>query len=256
MILLQIGSLAVGYGARKVLTDISLTVCAGEFVGIVAPNGTGKSTLLKTIAGVLPPLRGDITLKGKQLYGYKRRELAKHIAVVGAEVAAFDYIAHQMVYMGRFAHIPRFRGPNADDYSIVQSAMEDVGIWHKQLCPCSQLSQGEMQKVIIARALAQQPELLLLDEPTAHLDVANQYGIMRLIKHLAKRKNMAVIAVLHDINLAIEFSSHLMFLKDGRILDYGEPRSVISKKLLKELYGMDFTLHNDATGIYVRPQST
>lgn len=253
MDILQVQSLVAGYGSRTVLQDISFTVSTGQFVSLVAPNGAGKSTLLKTIAGVLPPWNGFILLKDKPLTSYSRRELAKQIAVVGSDVTAQDYTALQMVLMGRFPHMRRFSGPSAEDHAIVQMAMEDVGIWHKRLCLCSELSQGERQKVIIARALAQQPVLMLLDEPTAHLDIGNQFGILQLVKRLALCKDLAVIAVIHDINLALQFSTHLLFLHNGRILAFGKPQEVTTSKILKKLYGMDFTICCDAVATYVRP---
>lgn len=253
MDLLNVKALAVGYGTKIILEDVNLPVGLGQFIGIVAPNGAGKSTLLKTIAGILPPLKGQILLRNKPLSCYNRRELAKQMAVVGNDIAELNYTALQMVFMGRFAHIPRFANASAADQAIVQSAMEDVGIWDKRSCLCPELSQGEKQKVIIARALAQQPELLLLDEPTAHLDICNQYNILQLIKNVARCNKMAVVAVIHDINLALNFSTHLLFLKDGRVLDYGLQQEVMSPAILKKVYDMDFTLHGDTTAAYVRP---
>lgn len=251
--ILEISNLTAGYKTKQVLANISLVVNAGQFVSVVAPNGTGKSTLLKTIAGVLPPLAGSVQIKGQPLSHFGRRELAQHIAVVGAEVAMTDYTVGEMVVMGRFAHMSRFSGPSTADQKIVQAAMEDVKIADKQHCLCSELSQGERQKVIIARALAQQPELLLLDEPTAHLDICNQFVILQLIKNLAQDKNMAVIAVIHDLNLALQFSTELLFLKNGGILAYGDPQQTATPAILKDLYGMEFTLHCDGAATYVRP---
>lgn len=251
--ILTVQSLDAGYGAAAVLHDINLTVGSGQFVSVIAPNGTGKSTLLKTVAGILPPLGGTIFLNGVDQAGLSRREMARQIAVVGADVTNFDYTALQMVSMGRFPHLRRFAGPSAADRGIVQATMEAVGVWNKRLSPCGELSQGERQKVIIARALAQQPRLLLLDEPTAHLDIGNQYGILRFIRAIARQRDMAVVAVIHDINLALTFSTHLFMLRGGRTLAYGEPGEVATAANLKKLYGMDFTLCRDAAATYVRP---
>lgn len=251
--ILQAQSLSVGYDTRMVLGNMDFSVNAGQFVSIVASNGAGKSTLLKTIAGVLSPLSGVVHFRGKDLASYSRREVATQIAVVGSDLSAFDYTASQMVQMGRFPHIRRFARPTAEDYSIIQSAMEDAGVWDKRQCLCSELSQGERQKVIIARALAQQPKLLLLDEPTAHLDIYNQYAVLKMIKQLAVAQQIAVVAVIHDINLALEFSTELMMLKNGRIMAYGNTREVVSSEALRELYGMKFVLYGDAAATYVRP---
>ena len=251
--ILEIQALDAGYSAKAVLQDINLVVSAGQFVSVVAPNGAGKSTLLKTIAGVLPLVKGSIFLYGKALSSYERRELAKQIAVVGSDVPSVDYTALQMVLMGRFPHLSRFSGPSSVDHAIIQEAMEEVGIWDKRLCLCSELSQGERQKVIIARALAQRPKILLLDEPTAHLDICNQYGILHLIKKVALQKDMAVISVIHDINLAMEFSTQLLFLHHGKMLAYGAPREIATPEILRRLYGIDFTCYSDETATYVRP---
>lgn len=253
MSILHIQALNAGYGAKTVLHNINLTVTAGQFVSVVAPNGAGKSTLLKTVASLLPAQSGTIRLHDQMLTSYSRRALAQQLAIVGADVTAPDYTALQLVLLGRFPHIRRFCSPSPQDHAIVQHAMEDVGIWDKRANRYNALSQGERQKVIIARALAQQPQLLLLDEPTAHLDVGNQYRLLQLIKQLALHKNLAVIAVTHDINLALEFSTHLLILKDGRILAYGPPQAVATAENLQQLYGMNFTLYRDAATPYVRP---
>lgn len=256
MNILEIQALEVGYQSKTVLRNINLTVSAGQFISVIAPNGTGKSTLLKAIAGILKPHAGTISLHGKALTDYTRRELAQQIAVVGSEVTVQEYTALQMVLMGRFPHIPRFSGPSPTDHEIVQTAMHESGVWDKRFRSCSELSQGERQKIIIARALAQQPKLLLLDEPTAHLDISNQFSILHLIKKLALTKNMAVIAVMHDINLAMQFSTDLLFLKKGQVLAYGSCLEVATAENLYQLYDMDFTLHCDAAATYVRPNMT
>lgn len=253
MTLLSIRGLDAGYHAKKILANINLTVETGQFISIIAPNGTGKSTFLKTIAGILPPLQGELLLAGKSLTAYKRRDLAKKIAMVSSDISENEFTAWQMVMMGRFPHIPRFSSPSADDKAAVQAAMEDAGIWLERNSHYAKLSQGEQQKVIIARALAQQPELLLLDEPTAHLDICNQYGVLQLIKNLAVRKQMAIIAAIHDINLALQFSSHLVFLKNGAIVGSGPTNEVLSAEILADLYGMTFVLNRDSETMYVRP---
>lgn len=256
MSILDIHALDVGYHSKTILHNITLTVEEGQFISVIAPNGTGKSTLLKAIAGILKPLAGTICLNNKALADYSRRELAQQIAVVGSEVTMQEYTVLQMVLMGRFPHIPRFSGPTQKDYEIVQTAMQEAGIWDKRFRSCSELSQGERQKIIIARALAQQPKLLLLDEPTSHLDVSNQFSILHLIKKLAITKDMAVIAVMHDINLAMQFSTDLLLLKKGQILAYGSSPGVATAENLRNLYDMEFTLHCDAAATYVRPNIT
>lgn len=251
--MLEVEHLDAGYRSVPVLRRLTFTVAAGQFVGIIAPNGTGKSTLLKTVAGLLPPLAGTIRLLDRDLPSYSRRELARKIAMVSSDIAGYDYTAYQLVLMGRYPHWSRFSGPGKADQALVQEVMEEVGIWDKRMDQCHELSQGERQKVLIARALAQQPRLLLLDEPTAHLDIPNQYGVLDLIKNLASHKGLAVMAVLHDINLALAYSTDLLLLKEGEILAYGHPAEAATPAHLKALYGMEFTLYSDAAATYVRP---
>ena len=252
--LLTIQSLTAGYQTEDVLQNISFTVSAGEFISIVAPNGTGKSTLLKCITGVLPLRDGKVLLRDRTRSSYKPREFARQVAVVGEEEASFDFSAEQIVFMGRFPHIPRFAQPSAVDRGLVQEAMDNVGMWHKRHAKLHELSQGERQKVMIARALAQSPQLLLLDEPTSHLDIANQYAVLGLVKKLAAERNIAVIAVLHDINLALRFSSRLILLKHGRLLADGPPETVLTPEMLEILYGMEFTLLRQGNICCVQPR--
>lgn len=254
--LLTIDSLTAGYEEEDVLQNISFRVTAGEFISIVAPNGTGKSTLLKCITGALKLRGGNVSLRDKSIATYRPREFARMVAVVGEEECTFAFTAEQLVLMGRFAHIARFSQPSSVDYSLVQEAMESVGIWKKRRSKLHELSQGERQKVMIARALAQSPKLLLLDEPTSHLDIANQYSVLGLVKKLAAERNIAVIAVLHDINLALRFSSRLILLKQGKLLADGQPQTVLTPDMLENLYDMKFTLLREGDIFCVQPRFT
>ncbi|EAX47633.1 ABC transporter related [Thermosinus carboxydivorans Nor1] len=253
--LLEVRSVSAGYGSKLILRDITFTVNRGDFLSIIAPNGTGKSTLLRCIGGVLPVQKGSINICGQDIRAFSRRALAKKIAVVSEEDATFDYSVYQTAFMGRFAHISRFGGETPEDHRIVQQVLNDVGMWEKRQVNMSQLSQGERQKVLIARALAQCPELLLLDEPTSHLDIRNQFLILKLIKELTAKNNIAVIGVLHDINLALRFSTHLALLKDGRMLAYGSP-DVLTEEILGVMYGLNFVLRHYEGYVYVQPSYT
>lgn len=252
MPILQVEGVSAGYSTRLVLQDISLAAGRGEFVSIIAPNGTGKSTLLRCISGVLPVKQGKVWLDGQPITAYSRRKAAQKIAVVGEDDSTFDFSVYQTVFMGRFPHLDRFQGETKEDHAIAEAALNDVGMIEKNNALMSQLSQGERQKVLIARALAQCPELLLLDEPTSHLDIRNQFVILQLIKDLTRKKNIAVIGVLHDINLALRFSDKLALLKDGKLLAYGPPE-VLSEELLSRLYGMDFMLQRQGNHVFVHP---
>lgn len=252
--LLTIKSLTAGYQDENVLQDISFRVAPGEFISVVAPNGTGKSTLLKCITGVLPSRCGAVLLRGRRINAYGPRDFAQQVAVVSEEESTFSFTAEQLVFMGRFPHIPRFSQPTAIDRGLVQEAMESVGIWRKRHAKLHELSQGERQKVMIARALAQSPQLLLLDEPTSHLDIANQYAVLGLVKKLAAERNIAVIAVLHDINLALRFSSRLLLLKQGRLIADGPPQAVLTTDMLENVYEMKFALLREGDICCVQPR--
>ncbi len=253
--ILQVSSLTAGYKQKAVIHDISFSVDAGDFLCVVAPNGTGKTTLLRCLAGVLAVFEGAVRLKDKDINSYSRRDLARTIAVVAEEADTFDYTVGQMVTMGRYPHIGRFGAVTVRDRAIVQAAMDSVKIGHKRNSVMGELSQGEKQKVIIARALAQCPDLLLLDEPTSHLDVCNQYSILCLIRQLAEKRGIGVVAVIHDINLALQYGTHLLLLKEGRTAAYGAPASILSAKLLQSVYGIEFGIHQhmDLTFVYPFP---
>lgn len=251
--LLTVTGVAAGYQGRAVLRDISLTADPGQFISIVAPNGAGKSTLLRAIAGTLPLLNGEILLAGRPLHSFSRRDLARRVAMVGPEPAAGDYTARQMVAMGRFPHLSRLAGPSAADAAIVAAALDSVGLAAAGDRRFGQLSQGERQKVLIARGLAQEPRLLLLDEPTAHLDIAGQLAILGLVRDLTNRKGLAVVAIIHDLNLALRFSDRLMLLSRGRTAAWGRPEEAATAEVLQEIYGIDFVLDRDGGQLYVRP---
>ncbi|BBB91893.1 MAG TPA: ABC transporter ATP-binding protein [Methylomusa anaerophila] len=250
---LRAESLTAGYNGKPIVSDIDFTVDHGEFLSIVAPNGTGKTTLIRTLAGVLPPLHGAVSVCGRNVAGYSRRDLAKLVAVVGQNESVADYTVEQVVAMGRYSHIPRFGSRTHQDESIINRVLAQVGMKEKRKIFAGQLSQGERQKVTVARALAQCPKLLILDEPTSHLDVKNQIEILRLIKRMTAEQGLTTLAVLHDINLASHFSTHLAFLKDGRMTSYGRTQEVLSVETLQNLYGMNFTLLKDAGSIFVQP---
>lgn len=253
MALLQGTDLVAGYGGHQILAKVSLSLAAGEFWGILAPNGAGKTTLLKTLAGVLPVLGGDLLFGGKEFAKLSRREAAQQIAVVGADVPHTEYTVEQIVFMGRFPHLQRLQAPGRQDYLLVEEAIETVGLWEKRQRRCRELSQGERQKTVIARALAQEPKLLLLDEPTAHLDLYNQAVILGLIRKLTQECGLAVAAVLHDINLALQFSSHLLLLHGGTVLAQGNTADLLTAKMLHKMYGLEFRVQQDSAGTYVRP---
>lgn len=236
---LSVDQVTCGYGgADPVLRDFSFDLPRGEFLAVVGPNGCGKSTLVKLISRVLRPAAGRVMLAGRDLAGYKQRELARNLAVVAQETGMeFAFTVEEVVAMGRLPHLPRFRGESARDRQVVQEAMRATGTLHLKDRPATELSGGERQRVMVARALAQEPSLLVLDEPTAHLDIAHQVELLDLTRRLNRERGLTVVAVLHDLNLAAQYAHRLLMMKDGAVFAAGAPAEVVTEEHVAAVYG-------------------
>lgn len=222
-----------GYERKLVFSDLDITLSLGSFIALTGPNGSGKSTLLKFIYKQLKPEEGAIYLRGTDVKAIKQKELAKELGFV-AQNGRLDYAftAREAVEMGRFAY------KGADDHASVDEAMQMCDILHLQHLLVTELSGGEMQRVLLARALCQKGKLLLLDEPVNHLDVQHQRQMMILLKELVK-KGYTVICVLHDLLLTQVYSDMALILQDGKIVNYGRTTEVFTKELLKSVYQID-----------------
>lgn len=248
---LEAKDVTAGYGEQNVLHDVDLRVGAGEFVGLLGQNGSGKSTLLKVLSATLKPRAGSVLLDGRELGAWSPRERAKRIAVVPQqETTAFAFSVQDVVLMGRYPHHERGKHDAARDFEIARAAMEQTDILHLQERPVTQLSGGEYRRVLMARALAQQTPLLLLDEPTAHLDIAHQAELLHLAKRLTQQDNpQGVLAALHDINHAAEFCDQIVMLEAGRVLATGTPDEVLTDNILRRAYGAEIRMgQNPLTG--------
>lgn len=235
---LSVERITCRYGARTVLEGFSLEVAPGEFLAVAGPNGSGKSTLVRAIAGTLPLAGGRIRLGQRDLARTPARERARLLAVVAQETAVeFDFAAEEIVMMGRLPHLRRFQGERQQDRTAVRESMERTDTW--QLCDrlITGLSGGERQRVLVARALAQEPRLLLLDEPTAHLDIAHQVELLDLVRRLNREQGVTVITVLHDLNLAALYASRLLMIKEGRMVAEGSPRTVVTEANVAAVFG-------------------
>src|SRR3989304_1290639 len=218
MVLLNVDGIECRYGSVKVLEDVSLSVKEGDFVGILGPNGSGKTTLLKSISRTLKPHRGAILLNKADIYSLKSVEVAKQLAVVPQDSnIGFSFAALDVVLMGRNPHMTRFQLESTKDIAVAKRVMTLTNTWHLAERPINELSGGEKQRVIIARALAQEPKILLLDEPMTHLDIINQLEIMDLVKDLCSKQGLMVLAVFHDLNLAARYCTSAIMLKKGKI---------------------------------------
>lgn len=242
--LLEAKELVCGYSERDVLRGLGVTLHAGDFLGVIGPNGCGKSTLLAALTGWLALRHGTIRLLGQPLASYPQQELARLMAVVPqASVPAFAFSVREAVEMGRYPHLGRFAVPSATDRAIVDEALELTDLTTLQHRPVDHLSGGEYQRVTIARALAQQPRILLLDEPTAHLDIGHQQAIFELLVRLHSERDMAVLCVSHDINLAAEYCPRLLLMSLGQVVVEGTPEEVITESYLGDVYATLVRVH-------------
>lgn len=230
---------------NSILKDVSLTAAKGNFIGLIGPNGSGKSTWIRALAGLLSFQQGKIYLNGKEIKLCSPKEIALMIGYVPQDTSFhFDFSVHEIVLMGRHAHIPRFGLESQEDYDIVQDAMERTNISHLSNHSVNKLSGGQRQLVFIAKALAQQADILLLDEPTSALDINRQLQVLELTKQLTK-EGVTVIMALHDLNLAARFCDKLVLLANGRVLAFGEPKDVFSPETLRESYQIHTAVRYD-----------
>jgi iron complex transport system ATP-binding protein len=238
----EIRDLVFSYGENKVLDSISLAVERGEMVGILGPNGSGKTTLLKIVSAVLRG-EGEIKLAGKAIQSYHRRELSRLFAVVPQESAiAFPYTVAEIVLMARATFHSPLAFEGEADLKVARKSMEQTDTWLLADRYLHELSGGEKQRVMIARALAQEPQLILLDEPSAFLDLKHQVQILDLLRELNREQGLTIIAALHDLNLAGHYFNRLVMLEGGKIYLDGTPASVLTEQTIFDVYGISVTV--------------
>lgn len=220
------------------LSAISLDAPRGSFLGLIGPNGSGKSTLLKLLSGALQPTTGRVLLDDRPINEYRPRELARSMAVISAEqYFDFPFLVRDVVAMGRFPHTRRHADSRAQDAEAIEAALRVTDLVGLQDRPISQLSSGERQRALIARALAQEPSVMLLDEPDAHLDLHHQLNIFRLLRRLNRERSMTIVVVLHDLTAAAAFCRELLLLDKGVMMGHGSPAAVISPETIGRVYG-------------------
>ena len=235
--MMRIRNLSYHYkGCPEVLKDVSFDIEPGKFLAILGNNGVGKSTLLKCFNHILKPDSGEVLLDGENLLKQSPREVAKQVAFVSQSVPGTQMTVHDVVMLGRRPYMQW--GFTEEDHAIVHSAMGRMGVEDLRGRFLNQLSGGERQKVMLARALAQQPKVLLLDEPTSALDIQNQYQVLKMVREICHGDHRIAVVVIHDLNLALRFCDRFLLLKDGCVYRCGD-RSVIDSKALREVYGVD-----------------
>lgn len=235
--MLNISQLTCGYSSGFAIRDINLHVATGEIIGIIGPNGSGKTTLLRAITRALKPASGVILLEGKSIWQIKIKELARKIAVVSQSTETGFMTVEEFVLLGRIPYYGRFRFlETKNDLKIARDAMELTDSLKLKDQLMSQISGGERQLALIARALAQEPKLLLLDEPTTYLDITHQVGILDLVRRLNRNFGLTVIMVLHDLNLASEYCQRLALFNMGKMHKFGIPEEVIDYRIIEDVY--------------------
>lgn len=245
-VLLKIHNLSISYESVKILDGVSFDINAGDFVAVMGPNGTGKTTLLKVVSKILKPKLGTVLIDDEDIQHLTNGELAKKVGVVAQDPPpAFGFTCLDIVLMGRSPYLSRLGFEKSLDYEIARSAMQMTDTWEIAEKAVDQISGGERQRVLIARALAQRPLLLLLDEPTLHLDISNQLNVMQLLKHLARNNRMAVVCVIHDFNLASRFCEKIIMLSSGKIASVGKPEDVFTYDTILKVYGVRTEIGKD-----------
>lgn len=232
-------------GDKWILKDVSLEARRGGIIGLIGPNGSGKSTWLRALSGLLPYDQGSIQIDGKEITTYAANQMARLIGYVPQDTSLeFDFLVRDVVLMGRHAHIPRFGLESTRDFAIAEEAMQRTHITHLADQSAIRLSGGQRQMVFIAKALAQESDILIFDEPTSALDINRQLQVLELIKSLT-HEGVTVIMALHDLNLAARFCDQLVLLKNGRVLASGNPEDVLSAETIQESYGVSAAIRYD-----------
>ncbi|HVE58333.1 MAG TPA: ABC transporter ATP-binding protein [Pyrinomonadaceae bacterium] len=235
--MLEVQNISINYGVCAVVQDVSLSLEAGKIIALLGANGAGKTTLLKSLNGGLPVAKGVILLDGKELKAFSRREIAQKIAVIAQETETkFPVSVLEFVLSGRFAHGAAFGWETPDDLRIAVECLNSCDLANYESRQMNQLSGGERQRVVLARALATQAAILLLDEPTANLDLAHQALMFRLVKERCERENAAAVLITHDLNLASEFADEILLMKNGAIAAKGAPEKVLTEENLIEVF--------------------
>ena len=235
--MIQLQHIGVSYGSREILRDVDAEVAEGRITAVMGPNGCGKTTLLRCVGGLLEPTAGGVRLDGKPVKDYGARALAQKVAFVRQhQQTDFDFSAFETVLMGRNPYQRRLQNESQEDWDIVERCMRQTGTWELRFARPAEMSGGELQRVMIARALAQQTPVLLMDEPVSNLDIAHQRDVMRLLRQSAGK---TVLIVIHDLNLALQFCDDLLLLHQGGLLYHGPVAGGLTPENISRVYGVD-----------------
>lgn len=243
MDLFTVQGLSHDFGGPPVLSDVHFNIAQGEVFGIIGPNGSGKSTLLLALSGLLRPRQGEIFFRKRSVLSYPRRELARQIAVLEQSgTPALPYTVEDVVAMGRYPWLKPFSAPTGNDFAIIEDVLQQLGLSSLRSQEVCTLSGGQRQLVSLARALVQEPSVLILDEPTTYLDIGHQMQVMEYVRHWHLEKGLTVVMVLHDLNLAGQFCDRLLLLDQGRIRSCGPVVDILTETTIGGVYQTDLCM--------------
>ncbi|MCM8764295.1 MAG: ABC transporter ATP-binding protein [Candidatus Omnitrophica bacterium] len=237
MVILEFKNVSAAYGREEILHNISFQMEKGHFLGIIGPNGSGKSTLLKTAVRILRHSKGQVLFKNIDTRNISARELAKSVSFLPSDIEiAYPYTVKELLLMARYPFSSEFRSPGREDIEIIISVAKQMELSQFLDRTIYQMSEGEKQRVLLAQCLVQEPELIILDEPTSHLDIGFQFAFLDLLKNLQIKSGLSVMAVLHDLNLASQYSERILLLKNGSVAKFGAVQDVIRYEIIEDVY--------------------
>ena len=239
-------NLTLGYGKKIIARDLSVAIPDGHFTAIIGPNGCGKSTLLRTLSRLMSPVEGSVFLDGEQIQRFASKEVARRIGLLAQNATTpGDITVQELVARGRYPHQPLFTRWRKEDEIAVTHAMQATGITHLAAQSGDTLSGGQRQRAWIAMVLAQETSIMLLDEPTTWLDISHQIDLLELLSELNRTQGYTLAAVLHDLNQACRYATHLIALRDGEIVAQGAPKEIVTPELIARIYGMRCMIIDD-----------
>ncbi len=238
--------LSIKFGQRRIIDNVTIDFTKGKITSIIGKNGCGKSSMLKVVSKAIQPEKGDVFFEGKNLRHFSQKEIAKKIAILPQIHDVIPAVElRTLVSYGRYPHMNKFKGLTQEDGQIIDETIEKMGLTDYRFRMLNTLSGGERQRAWIAMTLCQQPDILILDEPTTFLDINNQIEILEIIKKLNEEMGLTIIMVLHDINLSVKYSHYICAIKDSHVYTHTEANNIVDKKTLSEVFSIDSDIYTD-----------